>query len=70
MDQGRPGKSEVRGQGPGFARKIDDEQIEAMTRLRGESCSLRAIGKIFSVSGTTGHRRLQEAGYSESLESH
>ena len=53
----------------GPPRKIDEEQIEAMARLRGEGHSLRAIGKLFSVSGTTVHRKLQEAGYGESVQS-
>ena len=40
--------------------RVDDDQVEAMARLRGEGQSFRSIGRIFGVSRTTVQRRLQE----------
>ena len=45
--------------------RVDDDQVEAMARLRRERQSFRSIGKVFGVSGTTVQRRLTEAGYSD-----
>ena len=63
-------KARSAGKALGPPRSVDDDQVEAMARLRGEGRSLRAIGKMFSVSRTTVQRRLQEAGYSENSEIH
>ncbi len=41
--------------------RVDDDQVEAMARLRREGQSFRSIGRIFGVSRTTVQRRLQEA---------
>ncbi len=59
----RAGLERARAEGKtlGPPRIVDDDQVEAMTRLRREGQSLRSIGKIFGVSRTTGQRRLQEA---------
>ena len=40
--------------------RVDDDQVEAMARLRREGQSFRSIGRIFGVSRTTVQRRLQE----------
>ena len=40
--------------------RVDDDQVEAMARLRQEGQSFRSIGRIFGVSRTTVQRRLQE----------
>ena len=40
--------------------RVDDGQVEAMSRLRREGQSFRSIGRIFGVSRTTVQRRLQE----------
>ena len=40
--------------------RVDDDQVEAMSRLRREGQSFRSIGRIFGVSRTTAQRRLQE----------
>ena len=43
------------------SRIVDDDQVDAMARLRREGQSFRSIGKVFGVSRTTVQRRLQEA---------
>ena len=60
-------KARSAGQTLGPPRVLDDDQVEAMVRLRREGQSLRSIGKVFKVSKTTVQRRLQEAGYHENL---
>ena len=40
--------------------RVDDDQVEAMARLRREGQSFRSIGRVFGVSRTTVQRRLQE----------
>lgn len=40
--------------------RVDDEQVEAMDRLRREGQSVRSIGRIFGVSRTTVQRRMRE----------
>ncbi len=40
--------------------RVDDDQVEAMARLRREGQSFRSIGRMFGVSRTTVQRRLQE----------
>ena len=59
----RAGLERVRAEGKtlGPPRIVDDDQVEAMARLRREGQSLRSIGRLFGVSRTTVQRRLQEA---------
>ena len=59
----RAGLQQARAEGKtlGPPRIIDDDQVEAMARLRREGHSLRSIGRLFGVSRTTVQRRLQEA---------
>ena len=40
--------------------RVDEDQVEDMSRLRREGQSFRSIGRIFGVSRTTVQRRLQE----------
>ena len=40
--------------------RVDDDQVEAMARLRREGQSFRSIGRIFGVSRTTVQRRVRE----------
>ena len=54
-------KARAEGKTLGPPRIVDDDQVEAMARLRREGQSLRSIGKLFGVSRTTVQRRLQEA---------
>ena len=59
----RAGLERVRAEGKtlGPPRIVDDDQVEAMARLRREGQSLRSIGRLFGVSRTTVQQRLQEA---------
>ena len=59
----RAGLEQARAEGKtlGPPRIVDDDQVEAMARLRREGQSLRSIGRLFGVSRTTVQRRLQEA---------
>ena len=59
----RAGLERVRAEGKtlGPPRIVDDDQVEAMARLRREGQSLRSIGRLFGISRTTVQRRLQEA---------
>ena len=59
----RAGLERARAEGKtlGPPSRVDDDQVEAMARLRGEGQSFRSIGRIFGVSRTTVQRRLQEA---------
>ena len=58
----RAGLERARAEGKtlGPPTRVDDDQVEAMARLRREGQSLRSIGRIFGVSRTTVQRRLQE----------
>ena len=58
----RAGLERARAEGKtlGPPSRVDDGQVEAMARLRGEGQSFRSIGRIFGVSRTTVQRRLQE----------
>ena len=51
-------KARTAGKTLGPPSRVDDEQVEAMVRLRREGQSLRAIGRLFGVSRTTVQRRL------------
>ena len=53
-------RAEGKALGPPPPPRVDDDQVEAMARLRREGQSLRSIGRIFGVSHTTVQRRLQE----------
>ena len=59
----RAGLERARAEGKplGPPRIIDDDQVEAMARMRREGQSFRSIGRVFGVSRTTVQRRLQEA---------
>ena len=59
----RAGLQQARAEGKtlGPPRIVDDDQVEAMARLRREGQSFRSIGRLFGVSRTTVQRRLQEA---------
>ena len=63
----RAGLEKARAEGKilGPPSRVDDDQVEAMARLRRERQSFRSIGKVFGVSRTTVQRRLTEAGYSD-----
>ena len=54
-------KARAEGKTLGPPSRVDDDQVEAMARLRWEGHSLRSIGRVFGVSRTTVQRRLQEA---------
>ena len=54
-------RTRAEGKTLGPPRIVDDDQVEAMARLRREGQSLRSIGRLFGVSRTTVQRRLQEA---------
>ena len=54
-------KARAEGKTLGPPSRVDDDQVEAMARLRREGLSFRAIGKLVGVSRTTVQRRLQEA---------
>ena len=54
-------RAKAEGKPLGPPRIVDDDQVEAMSRLRREGHSLRSIGRLFGVSRTTVQRRLQEA---------
>ena len=54
-------KARAEGKTLGPPARVDDDQVEAMARLRREGQSLRSIGRVFGVSRTTVQRRLQEA---------
>ena len=54
-------KARAEGKTLGPPRIVDDNQVEAMARLRREGHSFRSIGRLFGVSRTTVQRRLQEA---------
>ena len=58
----RAGLERARAEGKtlGPPTRVDDDQVEAMARLRREGQSLRSIGRIFGVSRTTVQRRRQE----------
>ena len=58
-------KARAEGKTLGPPSRVDDDQVEAMARLRRERQSFRSIGKVFGVSRTTVQRRLTEAGYSD-----
>ena len=58
-------KARAEGKTLGPPPRVDDDQVEAMARLRRERQSFRSIGKVFGVSRTTVQRRLTEAGYSD-----
>ena len=53
-------KARAEGKTLGPPSRVDDDQVEAMARLRREGHSLRSIGRVFGVSRTTVQRRLQE----------
>ena len=46
--------------------RVDEDQVEDMSRLRREGQSFRSIGRIFGVSRTTVQRRLQDQGQDKS----
>ena len=54
-------RARAEGKTLGPPRIVDDDQVEAMARLRREGHSFRSIGRLFGVSRTTVQRRLQEA---------
>ena len=54
-------KARAGGKTLGPPSRVDDDQVEAMSRLRREGQSFRSIGRLFGVSSTTMQRRLQEA---------
>ena len=54
-------KARAEGQTLGRPRSVDDDQVEAMARLRSEGLSLRATGRVYGVSRTTVQRRLTES---------
>ena len=54
-------KARAEGKTLGPPARVDDDQVEAMARLRREGHSFRSIGRVFGVSRTTVQRRLQEA---------
>ena len=54
-------KARAEGKTLGPPSRVDDDQVDAMARLRWEGQSFRSIGKVFGVSRTTVQRRLQEA---------
>ena len=54
-------KARAKGKVLGPPPRVDDDQVEAMARLRREGQSLRSIGRLFGVSRTTVQRRRQEA---------
>ena len=54
-------KARAEGKTLGPPSRVDDDQVDAMARLRRERQSFRSIGKVFGVSRTTVQRRLQEA---------
>ena len=58
----RAGLERARAEGKtlGPPTRVDDDQVEAMARLRREWQSFRSIGRMFGVSRTTVQRRLQE----------
>ena len=58
----RAGLERARAEGKtlGPPSRVDDDQVEAMARLRREGQSFRSIGRVFGVSRTTVQRRLQE----------
>ena len=58
-------KARAEGKTLGPPSRVDDDQVEAMARLRRERQSFRSIGKVFGVSRTTVQRRLTAAGYSD-----
>ena len=53
-------KARADGKTLGPPSRVDDDQVEAMSRLRREGQSFRSIGKVFGVSRTTVQRRLTE----------
>ena len=59
-------KARAEGKTLGPPRSVDDDQVEAMVRLRSEGLSLRAIGRVYGVSRTTVQRRLTESHGTES----
>ena len=58
-------KARAEGKTLGPPSRVDDDQVEAMARLRREGHSFRSIGKVFGVSRTTVQRRLTAAGYAD-----
>ena len=58
----RAGLERARAEGKtlGPPTRVDDDQVEAMARLRREGQSFRSIGRMSGVSRTTVQRRLQE----------
>ena len=54
-------KARAEGKTLGPPPRVDDDQVDAMARMRREGLSFRAIGKLVGVSRTTVQRRLQEA---------
>ena len=57
----RAGLQKARAEGKvlGPPPRVDDDQVEAMARLRREGHSFRSIGRVFGVSRTTVQRRLK-----------
>ena len=53
-------RAKAEGKTLGPPTRVDDDQVEAMARLRREGQSFRSIGRMFGVSRTTVQRRLQE----------
>ena len=58
-------KARAEGKTLGPPPRVDDDQVDAMARMRREGLSFRAIGNLVGVSRTTVQRRLTEAGYSD-----
>ena len=59
-------KARAEGKTLGPPSRVDDDQVEAMARLRREGQSFRSIGKVYGVSRTTVQRRLTESRGTES----
>ena len=59
----RAGLEKARAEGKilGPPSRVDDDQVEAMARLRRERQSFRSIGKVFGVSRTTVQRRFDRS---------
>ena len=54
-------KARAEGKTLGPPSRVDDDQVEAMARLRREGHSLRSIGRVYGVSRTTVQRRLTKS---------
>ena len=59
-------KARAEGKTLGPPRIVDDNQVEAMARMRREGQSFRSIGRVYGVSRTTVQRRLTESHGTES----